>query len=413
MVERDVYGKAKVPKGTKADKPDKPYEGFPLFAHSGRWAKSINGKRYYFGPWGDWEAALAKYMREKDFLFAGLKPPDNTDSGITLKDLCNAFLSSKDASKELGELSPRTYHEYKMACRDVLAGLGGHRIVHTLEPRDFEALRTRLAHGRNATTLSNAIQRTRTLFKYAYDQNLIDRPLRFGGFRKPNSRLLRRAQNALGRKDFSAEEINCLLIHAPVPMRAMILLGVNCGLGNEDCSLLTQDRLDLENGWHMLPRQKTEVQRRCPLWPETIAAVNLALAERPGTKDEKLQNRVFLTRQGNTWVQHGSKGRCGDRVTRVFLLTKRKCGINRAGVGFYGLRRTHETVGDAAKDPVAMQYLMGHAPKSDDMAARYRQGIEDDRLVAVTDHIRSWLFGFKALNQAGEAKGKDDSQKES
>jgi hypothetical protein len=34
---------------------------------------------------------------------------------------------------------------------------------------------------------------------------------------------------------------------------------------------------------------------------------------------------------------------------------------------------------------------MGHA--RDDMASVYRERIEDARLVAVTEHVRKWLFG--------------------
>jgi hypothetical protein len=39
---------------------------------------------------------------------------------------------------------------------------------------------------------------------------------------------------------------------------------------------------------------------------------------------------------------------------------------------------------------VAVDYLMGHA--RDDMASVYRERISDDRLRAVADHVRGWLF---------------------
>ena len=56
-------------------------------------------------------------------------------------------------------------------------------------------------------------------------------------------------------------------------MRAMILLGINCGFGNTDCAILTEDKIDLAGGWATLTRRKTGIKRRCPLWPETISAL--------------------------------------------------------------------------------------------------------------------------------------------
>jgi hypothetical protein len=35
---------------------------------------------------------------------------------------------------------------------------------------------------------------------------------------------------------------------------------------------------------------------------------------------------------------------------------------------------------------------MGHAAASSDMAAVYRERVDDDRLKAVTDHVHAWLF---------------------
>ena len=62
----------------------------------------------------------------------------------------------------------------------------------------------------------------------------------------------------------------------------------------------------------------------------------------------------------------------------------------RKGLGFYTLRHCFETVGGNAKDQVAVDAIMGHADQS--MAAAYREGVSDDRLMAVTNCVQTWLF---------------------
>ena len=66
-------------------------------------------------------------------------------------------------------------------------------------------------------------------------------------------------------------------------------------------------------------------------------------------------------------------------------------GLHRKGLGFYALRHTFETIGGDTGDQVAVDHIMGHARH--DMAGIHRERIGDERLQAVTDHVRAWLFG--------------------
>ena len=65
--------------------------------------------------------------------------------------------------------------------------------------------------------------------------------------------------------------------------------------------------------------------------------------------------------------------------------------MHRDGIGFYTLRHVFRTVADAARDPVAIDLIMGHSDPS--MGGHYREHFEDGRLRAVTEHVRAWLFG--------------------
>ena len=63
----------------------------------------------------------------------------------------------------------------------------------------------------------------------------------------------------------------------------------------------------------------------------------------------------------------------------------------RGGLGFYTLRHTFRTVADEAKDQPAADYIMGH--ETPHISSVYRETISDERLKAVSDHVRTWLFG--------------------
>jgi len=280
--------------------------------------------------------------------------------------------------------------------------------VADLGPADFAALRNQLAKRWGPVRLGNSVARVRTVFKYALDGDLIDRPVRFGpGFKRPSKKTLRLHKAKQGPKLFTADEIRRLIAAAGPTMRAMILLGINAGFGNADCGNLPLSVVDLDRGVIDYPRPKTGIPRRCPLWPETVEALREALANRPTPKRQEHARLALLTSYGLPWVRDGAPGIVTNVVTKLL----RKLGINgRHRLGFYTLRHTFRTVADEAKDQPAADYIMGHA--RDDMANQYRETISDARLKAVTDHVRKWLFGEPSPKSSPSAGGEPAQQEE-
>jgi len=96
-------------KNKTSNRPAKPYPDFPLTPHpAGYWCKSIKGKVVYFGRWGrirngkmerlpddGWREALEQYEEERDALYAGRTPRKKSSDDLTVKALCNSFLTAK------------------------------------------------------------------------------------------------------------------------------------------------------------------------------------------------------------------------------------------------------------------------------------------------------------------------------
>ena len=70
--------------------------------------------------------------------------------------------------------------------------------------------------------------------------------------------------------------------------------------------------------------------------------------------------------------------------------------MEREGRSFYALRHSFATVAGESRDQIAVNQIMGHSGgAADDIPGRYRERIGDERLVAVVEHVRQWLFGGK------------------
>jgi integrase len=382
----------------KPAKPAKPYPGFPLTFHpAGYWCKKIHGKLHYFGPRFDpsdptaaaaaADVALAEYNQKAEALHAGRTPRPASDA-LTVKNACNVFLYAKEQLVKAGELSSRMWGEYKEVCGLLLKHLGKARRVSDLDPSDFTVLRVNMAKRWGPVRLANAIQRVRSVFKYAADADLIDRAVRFGpGFKRPTKKVLRLHRAEQGPKLFTADEVRRLLGAADVQFKAMLLLGINCGFGMADCGKLPQSALDLTGGWADYPRPKTGIPRRCPLWPETVEAIREALATRPAPKQEEHSALVFLAARGRPWHKETGGSYAAHKVGGLL----HRLSINgRKGMGFYALRHTFRTVADEVKDQPAADYIMGH--EIPHMSTVYRERISDERLRAVAEHVRGWLW---------------------
>ena len=394
---------------TRRAKPKKPRPDFPLFPHAtGYWAKKVRGKFCYFGKVADdakGEAAMQLWLDQKDALLAG-RTPRITPDGLTVARLCNHFLTAKEQQRAAGDIRSTTFADYFATAKLVVGSFGKTRLVDDLAAEDFQALRAQLAKRYGPHALSREVQQIRTMFKYGIDAGLIERPVRFGPtFKRPKKRIIRAHRQKSGDRMFEAEQIRWLLAAADQPLNAMILLAINCGFGNHDCGTLPKNALNLKTGWVNFPRPKTAIHRRCPLWPETIKAIQEAIAQRPKAKQREHDDLVFVTKYGQPWSKDTSTNPVSQEFRKLMDTIDREAAkaakqqkskrpkIYRYGLGFYALRHTFETIGGESLDQVAVNHIMGHADSS--MAGIYRERISDERLQEVVNHVRTWLFPRK------------------
>lgn len=376
-----------MPKKTEFQKP-RVHDDFPLSWHKGvgQWMKKFKGKQYYFGA--DPNAAIKLYLSQKDHLIAGVDPPtENAD--ISVRDLVNHYLVHREQDRDSKKTSTsyitdRTFSEYKDT-GSVMVALWDRRSVAMLRPMDFATLRHKLDSG-SPDRLRRRMTNVRSIFKWGRSVGLINADVKFGDeFDLADKSQLRKAKANRKEPILDAVTINTALAAAWPQMKAFILLGINCGFYSKDINDLKNSYVDRE--FIQFAREKTGIDRRCWLWPETREAI--AAAKAP----ENAEDRMFLSKRGNPLhVPHGLNRT--DLIACNWTELKKMIGLKRENSGFKCFRHTFRTEADGAKDPEAVRLVMGHTDGS--VGEFYRHRFDDERLIAVAQHVRHWLLGTAA-----------------
>lgn len=336
---------------------------------SGQFCKSVCGKRYYLGK--DHDQALETWLRYKSDFEAGIDPRKTASrkvNRLTLKDGCNRFLRAKE-----NEIKPRSLENLVGACRMLVKFFGEQYAIENLTPDHFIRLKAHFNNG-NPVTLSNRVQNTRTLFKWLAENKLIE-PVDFGSqFKKPGKKEMRRHRYENPVATLAPSEVLDSINYLGIHYRACGLLAINCGFLSADCRELPDRVVDLDAGVIDWIRPKTEMLRKSPLWDETCEALELS--------------RRYRKHVGDTFFQITNR----NDIQRHFKAALTSSKAMRSGMSFKSLRKTFASVGREINDDAAVRVIMGH---SDDtvLDAHYTAKFPLDRLRAVTDHVRNWVFG--------------------
>ncbi len=355
----------------------------PLTRHpTGQYCKKINGKIYYFGK--DKKLALQAYLAQATYLHGGqTSAPMSSNGGMTLRQLCNLYLEYQHSKVIAGDLSARHYNDQIYSLGKFMSFVGNGRTIRSISTLDLQSYKRKLqcANG-SAHRLNLHIGAMKALFHWARRNDVLQDIPNIGAVSR--SKIVHHEMYT-----FSSDQIKKLLRAANSKMKAMILLGLNCGFGCMDCARLKWTDLDLDNGRVQLPRSKTGVPRNLPLWPETVKA--LKELQRSG-------QLVFYTEEGHPRVRTSLKTRedgskrytTVNAVASMFARLLKKTKINAPkGTGFYALRRTAATLAARSGDPFAVQRLLGHVNL--DMATRYVQDVskQTDRAI---ENSRKYLL---------------------
>jgi len=369
--------------------PNRPV-GCPLFLHrNGQWSRKVKGQAFYFSV--DFNAALKRWADEKDHILAGYKPPKK-DGKPSMAELANLYLADSRERVKEGRVRADHTSECKTVLELVIGVTGGQAKPDTMTPAQWQPVRVAIATGKSGsrvaqTTLKVRLARCRAFLNWCKKNKHIVSWDAADALAPPEKRLLRLEAASKGKRLWPAEDLRKTIDASPVAFKAVLLMGINCGMGGSDIAGLTRSQWRVGQEYLDCPRNKTGVERRVYLWPETREALARAVEKRATPAMQKFDNRLLLSSRGFPWCRVESSG-VVDRVKAQLTLCKRDAGVTKGC--FYDLRRTFRTQASEVCDLEAIDFCMGHQGKGE--GATYLQGVSDARIRNVCDHVRTWLF---------------------
>ena len=79
---------------------------------------------------------------------------------VTVKQLCDLFLSGKDRQVQTGELSPATFRGYLQHGKLIAKFFGKDKQIADLQPKDFESLKAHMVKTKPQKRNGKTVQRT-------------------------------------------------------------------------------------------------------------------------------------------------------------------------------------------------------------------------------------------------------------
>lgn len=376
------------------------------------WVKYINGKTRRIAGQVDAAEADRAYEARMTELWADA-PPKRAGGGgagagrfqddAPIGRLFDEYIHIRRTG---GGIKPSTIRTYEDCLQSFLSALPADVRFSEVkdDPYAFTQIHAKWKAKHSVAQLFKRITVVRMAFRWLRENNFISELPKWGDFKQPKAKELKKAANlwhqASGGASFDAAEVKRLLAGADTQMRAMILLAINGGYGNSDCSELPVALVDFQGGWIDYARGKTGNNRRLPLWPETIAALRdaIKISTRDGYAFGTLANPRNGRPGGLPLVRDGD-----DRISVNFAKLCAACGCHRDGISFYGLRRTFATFASMYGPTLFVKRITGHCSDDEDRIIdnHYIRGDVDKMLIQIVQGVRRELISGTCVELKG------------
>jgi integrase len=338
--------------------------------HTNQYYITRGGKRIYLGS--NEKIALQKYH----LLGLGLQPIRREPTlpfELTAKELANRFITAQQANWRNPKETLKCYKDW----------LGRFIKDHPrLKVADFTVemfaeWKLSLRHRKySAKSINHYLSAVRAIFIFAEDTDLIEKAPKLK--RVKNERIFQTGSKQ--KPLYTLDQLQQLLEHADLNLKAMIMLALNCGFGPKDIHDLTWDDIEAER--ITLPRSKTGMCQTYLLWSETRQLLDEIKCQRAkivssASKSKVQQSHyscVFVTRFQRPWNK--------DALAEQFRKLCRKAGVT--CYGFYRLRHCASTAMSLVATPHVHRKFLRHSQLQQQVTYTHTPDIEVDKAVMKT-----------------------------